>query len=282
MSPTNRETAGGLFKWGSKTFLMAVLNATPDSFSGDGIFSDSGLALELGLQFQAHGADIIDVGGESTRPVSIYSGVTRISSSEEIDRVIPVIKTLTKHLKIPISIDTYKADVAMRAIDAGASMINDVWGLKGDCDMTDVAISSGLPVVLMHNQEHTEYEDLVNDVFDELRRMIDKALCAGIKGANIIVDPGIGFGKTVEQNLRLIRNLDRFTHLGHPILVGTSRKSTIGRVLDLPVSDRIEGTAATVALSIARGADIVRVHDVKEMSRVVRMSDAILRGWKEY
>ena len=259
---------------------MGVLNVTPDSFSGDGLGTDVDEAVEQAMRFQSEGADIIDVGGESTRPASLYAGAGPVTADEEIARVLPVIEALAPVLDIPISIDTYKADVADVALKSGASMINDVWGLRRDPEMARVTADAGVPVVLMHNQEHTRYDDVVPDVIRELGRMRDAALTAGVACENIILDPGMGFGKTAEHNLEILRRLDEFRKLDAPILVGMSRKSTIGYVLDLPVEDRLEGTAATVALSVAFGADIVRVHDVKEMARVARMSDAVVRGWK--
>ena len=267
------------FRWGSRTYVMGVLNVTPDSFSGDGLGSDIDAAVEQALRFQADGADIIDIGGESTRPASIYTGAGPITADEELRRVIPVIEALAGALHIPISIDTYKAEIAREALRAGAAMVNDVWGFRRDPDMAQVAADADVPVVLMHNQSHTRYDDLVPDVIAELRWMIDAAISAGVRRENIIIDPGMGFGKTAEHNLEILRRLDEFRALDAPILVGMSRKSTIGYVLGLPVEERLEGTAATVALSVAFGADIVRVHDVREMARVARMSDAVVRGW---
>ena len=269
------------FKWGDRTYVMGVINVTPDSFSGDGLGNDVDAAIQQALRFQEWGADMVDVGGESTRPPYMYTGATPISLEEEMSRVIPVIEALAPKLRIPISIDTYKAQVASEALAAGASMINDVWGFKRDPEVAGVAADAGVPVVLMHNQDHTRYTDLVPDVIDGLRRMRDEAVSAGIVFENIILDPGMGFGKTAEHNLEILRRLDEFHVLERPLLIGMSRKSTIGYVLDLPVNERVEGTAATVALSIAKGADIVRVHDVKEMVRVARMSDAIVRGWEQ-
>ncbi len=267
--------------WGVRTYVMGVLNVTPDSFSRDGVGSDAAAAVEQALRFQEAGADIVDVGGESTRPPSIYLGAGPITAAEEIVRVVPVIEALVDVLDIPISVDTYKAEVARRAVAAGAAMINDQWALRRDPEMAGVSAEAGVPVVLMHNQESTGYDDLVPDVIDELQRTVDRAVDAGIALEDVIVDPGMGFGKTAEQNLELLRRLDELEVLGRPILVGMSRKSTIGLVLDLPVDERVEGTAATVAFSIAAGADVVRVHDVKEMVRVARMSDAIARGWSQ-
>ena len=258
---------------------MGVVNATPDSFSSDGVGADVDRALRQAMAFEEQGADIIDVGGESTRPPSLYAGSEPVTEREELSRVIPVIEALAPALSIPISIDTYKARVADRALAAGAAMVNDTRGFRGDADMARVVVEAGVPVVLMHNQDHTRYTDLVPDVIAGLKRLADDAVAAGVDEGKIILDPGIGFGKTARHNLGIMRRLDEFSVLGRPLLVGMSRKSTIGFVLDLPVDDRIEGTAATVALAIAGGADIVRVHDVKEMVRVARMSDAIVRGW---
>jgi dihydropteroate synthase len=278
--PTTTRIGERDFRWGEKTFVMGVLNVTPDSFSGDGVGVDADRALRQAIAFEEQGADIVDVGGESTRPPSLYAGSEPVTEQEELARVIPVIEALASALSIPISIDTYKAPVAVRALAAGAAMVNDTWGFRRDADMPGVVAGAGVPVVLMHNQDHTRYADLVPDVIAGLGRLADDAVRAGIDGSNIILDPGMGFGKTALHNLEIMRRLDEFSALGRPLLVGMSRKSTIGYVLDLPVDDRVEGTAATVALSIASGADIVRVHDVKQMVRVARMSDAIVRGWK--
>ena len=277
-----KTTIGGrVFEWGVRTYVMGVINVTPDSFSGDGVGSDVETARRLALDFQAWGADIVDIGGESTRPPAIYSGAGPVSADEELSRVIPAIEVMAGTIEIPVSIDTYKARVAEEAIKAGASMINDVWALGRDPEMGHLAAETGTPVVLMHNQDGTDYEDLVPDVIETLRGARERATAAGIPPNNTILDPGMGFGKTAEQNLEILRRLDEFDRLGRPLLVGMSRKSTIGYVLDLPVEERLEGTAASVALSIAGGADIVRVHDVKEMVRVARMTDAIVRGWSQ-
>ena len=269
-----------VFQWGEKTFVMGVLNVTPDSFSGDGVGTDVDRALRQALAFEEQGADIVDVGGESTRPASLYAGSEPVSEREELARVVPVIEALAPALSVPISIDTYKARVADRALAAGAAMVNDTRGFHGDPDMAGVVADARVPVVLMHNQDHTRYTDLVPDVIASLRRLADDAVAAGVDEDQIILDPGMGFGKTAPHNLEIMRRLDEFRVLGRPLLVGMSRKSTIGYVLGVPMDERVEGTAATVALSIAGGADIVRVHDVKEMVRVARMSDAIVRGWE--
>jgi len=268
------------FDWGTKTFVMGVLNVTPDSFSRDGVGTDVERAVEQALRFQEWGADIIDIGGESTRPASIYPDSEMVSVVDELDRVLPVIEALTHLLEIPISIDTYKSEVATQAIASGAEIVNDVWGLTRDPDIGAVIAKSGVPVILTHNQAHTRYRDVVPDVFGRLHELTQNAIEMGISKENIILDPGMGFGKTAQHNLQILRRLREFDALDLPLLVGMSRKSTIGYVLDLPVDDRIEGTAATVAISIANGADIVRVHDVKEMARVAKMTDAIVRGWE--
>ena len=280
MRPQRGKTdiGGRLFEWGSRTYVMGVINVTPDSFSGDGVGQDVDAARKQALQFEEWGADIIDVGGESTRPPSIYPSAGPVSVQEELSRVVPAVQAVVQAVGLPVSVDTSKAAVAREALAAGASMINDQWALQRDPDLGKVAAQTGVPVVLMHNQEGTDYDDLVPEVVEALRRTAEGAVKSGIAWDKIILDPGIGFGKTAEQNLEILRRLDSFDQLERPIMVGTSRKSTIGHVLDLPVDERVEGTAATVALSIAGGADIVRVHDVKEMVRVARMSDAIVRG----
>ncbi len=275
------DIGGKRFVWGERTYVMGVINVTPDSFSNDGVDGDVEGAVRLAAMFQEDGADIIDVGGESTRPPGIYSNSKPISADEELSRVIPMIEAIKRETDLPVSIDTYKAEVAQAAIEAGASIINDVWALQRDPDMLGVAADADVPVVLMHNQVGTEYVDLAPDVINGLRGRVDAALNGGVRTENIIVDPGMGFGKTAEQNLEILRRLDEFEALGLPLLMGMSRKSTIGYVLGLPVEERVEGTAATVALSIAGGADIVRVHDVKEMARVARMTDAVVRGWSQ-
>ncbi len=279
------------FEWGQRTYVMAILNVTPDSFSGDGLLGRSSwidAAVNQASLFVEQGADILDIGGESTRP-----GSQPVTLEEELERVVPVIKALRTAVSVPISIDTYKAPVAEAALDAGADWINDVWGLRMDPDLAGLLAVRGCMIVLMHNrgkprdvdQEErlggryigVQYNDLVAEVKQELTISIDLALDAGVEPSQIIIDPGIGFGKTVEQNLLLIDQLQQFQELGYPILLGPSRKSFIGYTLDLPVQDRVEGTAATVAIAIDRGADIVRIHDVKEMVRVVQMTDKIVR-----
>ena len=270
-------------EWGQQTHVMGIINVTPDSFSGDGLVEETltqdaivTRAVEQAQQFVAEGAALIDVGGESTRP-----NFTPISVEQELARVLPVIQAL--HTTLPkeviISIDTYKAEVAKQALNAGASIINDIWALRRDPHMAALAAERDVPVVLMANMRGYQKHDIVSDVLRFLANSIDLALAAGIAWEHIIIDPGIGFGTTLEENLTLLRRLGELRALGRPILLGTSRKSTIGRVLGgLPASERLEGTAATIALGIAQGADIVRVHDVREMMRVVKMSDAIVRG----
>ena len=262
------------FLWGERTYVMGIINVTPDSFSGDGLGTDVDAALAHALRFQDEGADILDVGGESTRP-----GHAPVDEDEELRRVIPLIERLAGSATTPISVDTYKASVARRALAAGATMVNDIWGLRRDPEMAGVVAEAGVPVVVMHNQEAPIYKDVVADVMAILRESLRRAEAAGIPREWVIVDPGIGFAKRPEHSLELLRRLGELRALGCPVLVGTSRKSSIGAVLGLPVEERLEGTAATVAIAIANGADIVRVHDVKAMVRVARMSDAIVRGW---
>ncbi len=257
---------------GERTLVMGILNVTPDSFSDGGRFYDLESALAHARRMEAEGADIIDVGGESTRP-----GHTPVSVEEEKDRVMPVLKALLAETRLPVSVDTTKAPVARCALELGAHIINDQWALRADPEMAPLVAQYGVPLVMMHNQRGTEYRDLMGDMVRYFRESIDLALRAGIPRENIIIDPGIGFGKTVEQSLEAIRRMRELDCLGLPVLLGTSRKSVIGKTLDLPPDQRVEGTGATVALGIANGADIVRVHDVKEMVRVARMTDALVR-----
>jgi len=260
------------FRWGQRTYVMGIVNVDPDSFSGDGL-CDADAAVVQGKRFAAEGADIIDVGGESTRP-----GFKSISIDEELGRVMPVIERLARELSVPVSIDTYKSEVARQAVAAGARMINDVWELKRDPKLARVAAEAGVPLVISQNQRGSKFHDFFPELIASLKKSIQIALDAGVAWDNIIIDPGVGFGKTVEQNVEIVRRLAELKALGRPILLGTSRKSFIGHVLDLPVDQRLEGTAATVAIGIANGADMVRVHDVAQMVRVVKMSDAIVRG----
>ncbi len=276
---------GGIeFRWGERTYVMGVMNVTPDSFSGDGVGDDIEAALAQARHMASEGVDIIDVGGESTRP-----GSAPVSVDEEIRRVVPVIERLASEISVPISIDTYKSEVARRALEAGAKMINDQWGLKRDPNLAELAAERGVPLVLMSNQrdkggydasiqrDTADYEDVMAEVTSSLKTSMELAVSLGVPQENVIIDPGIGFGKTWQQDLEIIQRLGELRELGRPILVGPSRKSLIGKVLGLPVSDRLEGTAAAVAIAIANGADMVRVHDVQQMVRVCRMSDALIR-----
>ena len=274
-----------VFCWGKRTYVMGVINVSPDSFSGDGII-DAEEAVAKAKQLASEGADIIDIGGESTRP-----GSAPVSIDEELRRVVPVVEKLAKEVSVPLSVDTYKLEVARQALNAGANMINDIWGLQKEADLAELAAQKGVPIVLMSNQRDSPCQDIMPAVISDLKRAIKQVLVAGVPWENIIIDPGIGFGKTQEQNLEVLQRLEELRILGRPILLGSSRKSFIGWVLDLtpeqrsnkvafipPGDQRLEGTAATIAIGIARGADIVRVHDVKEMARVCKMSDAIVRG----
>jgi dihydropteroate synthase len=264
---------------------MGVVNVSPDSFSGDGL-ADVEAAVTRAKRLAYEGADIIDIGGESTRP-----GSNPVSTDEELRRVIPVVEKLAQETSVPLSVDTYKLEVARQALTAGANMINDIWALKKEPRLAELAAQKGVPIALMSNQRDSPCHDIVSAVISDLKRAIKQALSAGVPWENIIVDPGIGFGKTQEQNLEILQRLEELKVLGRPILLGSSRKSFIGWVLDLtpeqrsnkvafvpPGDQRLEGTAATIAIGIAKGADIVRVHDVKEMARVCKMSDAIVRG----
>ena len=268
-----------------KTAVMGILNVTPDSFSDGSLFLDRESAVEHALQMVEDGADIIDIGGESTRP-----GSEAVGLEEELRRVVSVIEALALKVRVPISIDTYKSSVARRAIDAGASMVNDISGLRFDPDMARTAAAAGVPVILMHikgtprdMQKDPVYSDLMNEVVEYLRRSMSIAGDAGIDRSRIVIDPGIGFGKTAEHNLQILKNLSELETLGSPILAGVSRKAFIGRILaDAGPSERLEGTAAAVAIAVMNGANIIRVHDVKEMAKVVRIADAIKRGGFQY
>ncbi len=281
------------FDWGARTYVMGILNVTPDSFSGDGIIARGdavSVSIEQARQFLESGADLLDIGGESTRP-----GSEALTAETEMERVLPVIHALTRDFPDALlSIDTYKASVAEAAIQAGARMVNDVWALRADPDLATVVAKNGVPVILMHNRSNpvsvevraqlgnayigVEYDDLLADVQRELLDSVRLAQQAGVADDRIILDPGIGFGKTVEHNLELIRRLDEIRALGYPVLLGPSRKSFIGYTLDLPPDQRVEGTAAAVCVGITRGADIVRVHDVEYMARAAKMTDALVRG----
>ena len=260
------------FTWGARTYVMGIVNVTPDSFSGDGV-TDLETAVSQARQMEQDGADLIDIGGESTRPET-WSGAG-LGAEEELARVIPVVERVAAAVAVPVSIDTYKAVVAERALAAGATLVNDVWGLRRDPQMAATVSRAGAPVVLMHNKPGGGYRDLIGEIATGLLESVELGRAAGIPEDRIILDPGVGFGKTREENLEIIRRLPELRRLGFPLLIGPSRKSFIGKTLDLPAGERLEGTAAAVALSIAGGADIVRVHDVKAMVRVARMADAI-------
>lgn len=265
---------------GERTLVMGILNVTPDSFSDGGLYFEPEKAVERAWQMVEEGADIIDLGGESTRPgvVPPTPGYDPVEPEEELRRILPVLeKLIAEKIPVPVSIDTTKAVVARAALAAGAHIINDQTALRGDPQMAGTAVEYGAPVILMHNQSGTEYRDLLGEIVHYFRASFEIAEGAGLSREKLIIDPGFGFGKTVAQNLEVLRRLGELACLGRPVLVGTSRKSMIGKMLNLPVDQRVEGTAATVALAIAAGADIVRVHDVKEMVRVVRMTDAVVR-----
>ena len=278
------------FAWGERTFVMGILNVTPDSFSGDGLLADDEtegergggagapdpveLAVARGRRMVAEGADILDVGGESTRP-----GHEAVDLEEERSRVVPVIAALRAALPdTPLSIDTTKPAVAEAALAAGADLINDVWGVGDDDSLARLAADHGVPLVVMHNRSETRYTTFLPELIADLQRAIERALTLGVRWDDLIVDPGFGFGKTATHNLELMRDLSALTMLGRPILLGASRKSTLGRVLDLPVAERLEATLAATSLGIAAGADLVRVHDVQANVRAAKISDAIVRG----
>lgn len=268
------------FDFSVKTYIMGILNVTPDSFSDGGLHFEKSNAIDCAMKMVDDGVDIIDIGGESTRP-----GAEPVSIEEELDRTIPVIEALSCRISIPISIDTYKSEVARRALTAGASMVNDISGLRFDPAMSGIVSEFRIPVVIMHikgaprnMQVHPSYEALIPEIMDYLRESMQIAVQKGVAEDMIILDPGIGFGKTFDHNLQIINRLHEFTKLEKPILIGPSRKSFLGEILeDLPPDQRLEGTAAAVTASIMKGAHIIRVHDVKEMSRVARVADAIKR-----
>ncbi len=280
-APTPVRLPSGELCFTERTLVMGVINMTPDSFSGDGLSTNVAVAVRQARDFAASGADLIDIGGQSTRP-----GSRAISVAEELDRVIPTIEAVRAEVKVPISVDSSVAQVAERALEAGAEMINDVYALRAE-GMAELTARAGVPVVIMHMQgtpgdmqDNPTYEDVITDICDFLARRIEAAVTAGIEESQIIVDPGFGFGKTVEHNLEILRRLGEFRSLGRPVLIGTSRKSTIGKVLDKPVEERLWGTAATCAVAIANGANMIRVHDVSEMVQVAQMTDAIMRGFE--
>ena len=272
------------FRWGERTYVMGIINLSPDSFSGDGV-ADLGAAVAQAHRFVSEGADILDIGGESTRP-----GFTPVSVDEEVKRVVPVIERLASEVPVPLSVDTYKSEVARQALEAGAAVINDQWGLNRDQRLAELAAEWNVPLVLMSNQRDKGsydtkikrdtacYDDPMTAVSSSLRQSLELALKLGVARDNIILDPGIGFGKTWQQDMEILRRLEELKQLGRPILIGPSRKSFIGLALNLPVEERVEGTAAAVAIGIAKGADVIRVHDVQQMVRVCRLSDAIIRS----
>lgn len=278
------------FDWGTRTFVMGILNITPDSFSGDGLLAAAptgdgprggapqgdpvSAAVDLASAMAGAGADILDIGGESTRP-----GHTAVDGAEEAERVVPVIRAIRAALPdMPLSVDTTKPPVAAAALAAGADLLNDVWGVADDDALARLAAERRVPIVLMHNRAEARYTTLLPEIVADLQRAIERALRAGVAWEDIVIDPGFGFGKTADHNVALLRNLASLTILGRPILLGTSRKSTLGRILDLPADQRLEATLATTALAIASGVDIVRVHDVRENVRAARTADAIVRG----
>ena len=260
------------FEIGSRTFIMGILNVTPDSFSDGGKFNNVEFALRQTEKMIEDGCDIIDIGGESTRP-----GFKPVSPEEELTRVIPVIEAIYHNFDIPISIDTSKAAVAKEALYKGASLVNDIWGFKLDSEMAYVAAEHDAVCCLMHNRKEAVYENFIQDVIDDLNESIQIALHAGVKRSNLIIDPGVGFAKSYEQNLDILRNLDKLKCFDLPILLGTSRKSVIGNTLELPVDKRVEGTVATSVIGISKGCDFVRVHDIVENVRACKMADKILR-----
>jgi dihydropteroate synthase len=275
--PAPLDIRGRTFTWGARTYLMGIVNVTPDSFSGDGLLAADdpvARAVEQARAMAAAGADLIDIGGESTRP-----GHEAVDEAEELRRVVPVVRAVREALPdVPISVDTTKTRVAQAALDGGADIVNDIWGVRPEQDLLRLVAERRVPFVLMHNRSEPRYRDVIAEVLEDLERAIESAVAEGIEERQIIVDPGIGFGKTAEQNLMVLHDLARLRVLGRPILLGTSRKSMIGKILDLPVDERLEGTLATTALAVAAGADIVRVHDVEPNRRVALVSDAIVRG----
>ncbi len=259
-----------------KTIVMGILNVNPDSFSDGGKYNEVDKAVERAIQMVEDGADIIDIGGESTRP-----GYTEISVEEELERVIPIIERLKMEVEVPLSIDTYKGEVARQSLRAGAHVINDIWGAKRDSNMAAIAAEYQAPLILMHNRDNLNYTSFLEDVVSDLQESINIAIGAGVSNEKIILDPGIGFAKDLNGNLEMMRGLDRLVAMGYPVLLATSRKSLIGNVLNLPVEERIEGTGATICYGIQKGCQLIRVHDVKEMTRMARMMDALM-GKGEY
>ncbi|MED3690017.1 dihydropteroate synthase [Peribacillus butanolivorans] len=272
LSDTLKITCGSFeLDYSKKTLIMGILNVTPDSFSDGGKYNRVDAALKHAEQMVKDGADVLDIGGESTRP-----NYERISDEEEIERVAPIIEAISRNIQVPISIDTYKSRVAEEAVKAGAHILNDIWGAKADTMMASVAAKYQVPIILMHNREKMDYRHFVRDALQDLFESITIVKKAGVQDENIILDPGIGFAKDLKLNLEMMRNLDKLVSLGYPVLLATSRKSMIGHVLDLPPSERVEGTAATICNGIQQGCQMVRVHDVKEMARTAKMMDALL------
>ena len=263
--------AGKEFDIENRTYIMGILNVTPDSFSDGGKFDNLDNALKHVEQMIEEGADIIDVGGESTRP-----GYTLLTDEEEISRVVPVIKAIKSRFDIPVSIDTYKSGVATAAIDAGADMVNDIWGLKYDRKIADVIAKTDSFCCLMHNRNNTDYNDFMTDMMNDLKETVEIAKAAGIKDDKIILDPGVGFGKTYENNLEAINKVEMLKEFGYPVLLATSRKSVIGLTLDLPTDQRVEGTLVTTVLGVLKGCAFVRVHDIKENKRAIMMTEKII------
>ena len=260
-----------IFAQNGHTYVMGILNVTPDSFSDGGRYDSVNEALKRARQMILEGVDLIDIGGESTRP-----GYEPISDEEEIERIVPVIEAIKRHMDIPVSVDTYKSAVAKAAIEAGADMVNDIWGLKHDPEMAKVIAETGVACCLMHNRKATDYKDFMTDCLEDLKESIAIAKAAGIEDDKIIIDPGVGFAKTYEQNLQVLKHLNQFKTLGYPVLLGASRKSVIGLTLDLPTDERLEGTLATTVMAVMAGASFVRVHDIEANSRAIAMTEAIM------
>ena len=283
-SPGVTRWRNGEFHWGERTYVMGVVNVSPESFSGDGV-ADVSAAVDQAKRMVEEGADILDVGGESTKP-----GFTPVPVNDEIRRVVPVIERIVASVPVPVSVDTTKYEVALQALQAGAAVLNDQWGLKRETRLGQLAVEWKAPIILMSNQrdkggfdttaqrDNSSYDDVMAEVLTSQRASLEIALHVGIPADHIILDPGIGFGKTWQQDIEIVRRLSELKTLGHAVLLGPSRKSLIKMVLNLPAKDRVEGTAAVVAIGIANGADMVRVHDVKQMVRVCKMADAIVRG----
>ena len=261
------------FDTANHTYVMGILNVTPDSFSDGGSYNQLDLALKHVEEMMAQGADIIDVGGESTRP-----GYTKISDEEEIERTVPVVEAIVSRFDVPVSVDTYKSKVAEANLAAGAHLLNDIWGLKYDDTMAGVIAEAGLPCCLMHNRAKADYENFLDDMLKDLGETVVIAEKAGIAEDRIILDPGVGFAKTYENNLEAIHHLELLHSFGYPVLLGTSRKSVIGLTLDLPAAERVEGTLVTTVMAVEKHCAFVRVHDVKENYRAIKMAEAILNG----